>query len=70
MAGSGAEMEAGFFHKKDLLVEKGGTLVFDAERENTAFEAWWEKSEKEESVGKPSKDGEEKNENDKMDDSK
>ncbi len=44
--------------------------MFDAERENTAFEAWWEKSEKEESVGKPSKDGEEKNENDKMDDSK
>lgn len=66
----GAGMEADFFDEKDLLVEKGGTLGFDAERENTKFEAWWEKSEKEKSAGTPSEDGDKKHENDKMDDSK
>jgi hypothetical protein len=46
-----------------LLVVKGGTLGFGAERENAEFEAWWEKSEKEESTGKPSEDGDKKSEN-------
>ena len=70
MAGYGAGMEADFLHEKDLLVEKGGTLGFDAERENAEFEAHWEKSEKEESAGKPSEDGDKKDKNNKMDDSK
>ena len=48
---------------QDLLVVKGGTLGFGAERENAEFEAWWEKSEKEESAGKPSEDGDKKREN-------
>ena len=33
-------------------------------------EAHWEKSEKEESAGKPSEDGDKKDKNNKMDDSK
>ncbi|KAL7514196.1 hypothetical protein ACHAWX_000794 [Stephanocyclus meneghinianus] len=58
MAGGGAGMEAEFLHEKDLPVEKGGTLGFDAERENAEFEARWEKYEKEDSGGKTSNDGE------------
>jgi hypothetical protein len=60
-------LEAPFLHEKDLPVEKGGTLGFDAERENAELEARWEELEKKEAEGK-SDDG--KKGGDDMDESK
>lgn len=54
---TGECMEAPFLHEKDLPTSKGGTLGFDAERENAELEARWEKMETEE-------DGQEKEEKD------
>ena len=45
---TGECMEAPFLHEKDLPTSKGGTLGFDAERENAELEARWEKMETEE----------------------
>jgi hypothetical protein len=53
--------------EKDLPVEKGGTLGFDAERENAEIEARWEELEKKEMEGK-SENG--KKGDDNMDESK
>ena len=62
LAGGGEGMEAPFLHEKDLPVEKGGTLGFDAERENAEVTARWEEMEKEENERKKSRE--------KMDESK
>ncbi|KAL7513903.1 hypothetical protein ACHAXN_011099 [Cyclotella atomus] len=62
-----AGLEAPFLHEKDLPVEKGGTLGFDAERENAEIEARWEELEKKEMEGK-SENG--KKGDDNMDESK
>jgi hypothetical protein len=69
LAGGGTGMETEFLHEKDLPVEKGGTLGFDAERENAQIEERWEKYEKE-SEGKNSEDKDKKSGDDKMDESK
>lgn len=50
-----AGLEAPFLHEKDLPVEKGGTLGFDADRENAAMEARWEEMEKKEGGGEGKK---------------
>lgn len=44
---TGEKMEAPFLHEKDLPTSKGGTMGFDAERENAELEARWEKMETE-----------------------
>lgn len=63
-----AGLEAPFLHEKDLPVEKGGTLGFDAERENAEIEARWEELEKKEMEGKSEDNG--KKGDDNMDESK
>ncbi|KAK1748180.1 aspartic peptidase, DDI1 family, partial [Skeletonema marinoi] len=45
---TGESMEAPFLHEKDLPTSKGGTMGFDAERENAELEARWEKMDTEE----------------------
>jgi len=47
----GSTMEAPFLHEKDLPTSKGGTMGFDAERENAEMEARREKMETEEEDG-------------------
>ena len=48
---TGETMEAPFLHEKDLPTNKGGTMGFDAERENAEIEARMEKMETEEEDG-------------------
>eukprot|EP00956_Cyclotella_meneghiniana_P015805 scaffold24550_cov60-Cyclotella_meneghiniana.AAC.10 len=60
----GGGLEAPFLHEKDLPVEKGGTLGFNAELENAQVEARWEEMEKEEEAG-----GKEDGDDKKMDES-
>jgi len=45
---TGESMEAPFLHEKDLPTSKGGTMGFDAARENAELEARWEKMDTEE----------------------
>lgn len=49
--GGTGTMEAPFLHEKDLPTSKGGTMGFDAERENAEMEARREKMETEEEDG-------------------
>jgi len=53
----GGTMEAPFLHEKDLPTSKGGTMDFDAERENAEIEARMEKMETDEEEGKKEEDG-------------
>jgi len=54
---TGESMEAPFLHEKDLPTSKGGTMGFDAERENAELEARWEKMDTEEDTDKQEKEG-------------
>lgn len=57
---TGETMEAPFLHEKDLPTNKGGTMGFDAERENAEIEARLEKMETEEEGKEAAGDGNEK----------
>lgn len=50
-ASGGETMEAPFLHEKDLPTSKGGTMDFDAEKENAEVEARLEKMETDEEEG-------------------
>ena len=57
---TGQVMEAPFLHEKDLPQNKGGTMGFDAEKENAKVEARWEKmdiEEEEDASKQDKKDG-------------
>lgn len=56
---TGESMEAPFLHEKDLPTSKGGTMGFDAERENAELEARWEKMDTGEDEGKQEQEGSE-----------
>ena len=55
LGATGQTMEAPFLHEKDLPTSKGGTMGFDAERENAEIEARLEKMETDEDEGEGSK---------------
>ena len=64
-------LEAPFLHEKDLPVEKGGTLGFNAELENAQVEARWEEMElKEEAEGMKDESSGDKKSDEKMDETK
>mmetsp|Transcript_9663 Transcript_9663/g.19592 ORF Transcript_9663/g.19592 Transcript_9663/m.19592 type:complete len:201 (+) Transcript_9663:1-603(+) len=69
---NGQVLEEPFLHEKDLPVSKGGTMGFDAERENAELEAALEKmdSESNEKSGESSDDKGGKSSDDNMDESK